>query len=160
MILALTTHHNTLRRLYITVETYNGSLSFVTSFKNLQELVISTLRFNILDELHATFSNLQILKIPHGKIYEEVFIKFLGNNGRNLIKLKILVLSTDGKLSIPRFCPNLKRFYTVFRRDELDTLKIIFDGFQGLESFRVWCGQNYDYLSEKEMLKVVTKKLS
>src|ERR1043165_6361771 len=46
----LTKHHDTLKKLYIQVENYK-SLSFITSFKHLQEFTIDTFSLDFLNEL-------------------------------------------------------------------------------------------------------------
>jgi len=82
---SLTKHHNALKKLYIQFNGRNGTLSFITAFKNSQELVISTHGINVFNEFefqHVTFSNLQILKIPYGCLKGDVFTKFLENNGK------------------------------------------------------------------------------
>ena len=82
-------------------------------------------------------------------------MKLLENNGKNL---KELTLDDDNnlvKLSIAKFCPNLKKIFVIFKNGELDLLKTIFNNCQYLESIQVRCG-NY-FLNEKEMLEVVVK---
>src|SRR6266540_4321323 len=77
----LSKHHNTLTRLHIIIEEEDTILSFISSFKNLQELVIAS--YSIPDELqHMIFPNLQIFGFN-----SEIFIKFLKNNGKTLTDL-------------------------------------------------------------------------
>ncbi len=157
---ALTKHHNTLTKLRIHVDDIDEkevSLSFIASFKNLQELVISFLFsrvvFNKLQ--HVIFSNLKILKIPFESPGVEILMSFLENNGKNLNELDIEGFNKSLKLSIVRFCPNLKRLSIIFENDQIDILKDIFNGCQYLESIKVYCGNRY--LNEKELLEVVAK---
>src|ERR1043165_4312238 len=146
-------HCNTLERFYIKAGYYKP-LSFITSFKNLREIVIDTFFvFKELDFRHVTFSNLQILNIPYGTLSYESFMKFLEMNGNNLIELSISRLNRNSKPYIAQFCPNLKIFFTIFDDYELDTLKTMFDDCQHLESIKVWCGGTY--LNEREMLEAV-----
>ncbi len=68
-------------------------------------------------------------------------------------------LNYDGNLSnlaIAKFSPNLKFLYTKYKNDEVETLKLILNGCQQLESIGVWC-DNYYQLNECELLEVVTK---
>ncbi len=68
-------------------------------------------------------------------------------------------LNYDGNLSnlaIAKFSPNLKFLYTKYKNDEVETLKLILNGCQQLESIGVWC-DNYYQLNECELLVVVTK---
>ncbi len=151
---ALTKHHDTLKKLYIQV--YYGPLSFITSFKNLQELVISTYKSNIFNEFHhVTFSKLRVLKVSYGCLKDEFFTKFLENNGENLIELNVLNLDKNNRSSIVQFCPNLKKFFTPFRDDELNLLKTMFHGCPYLEGIIAWCGSCY--LNEKKMLEAIAK---
>ena len=154
---ALTKHYNTLKKLYIQVNGRNGSLSFITAFKNLQELVIATSRINIFHEIefqNVIFSNLQVLNVPYGNLVDDVFTKFLENNGTNLVELNILNTGKIVKSSIAQLCPNLKKIFTLFSNYELDILKAIFNGFQYLESIVVWCGD--DYLNGKGVKKFIS----
>ena len=48
---------------------------------------------------------------------------------------------------------NEKNLYTIFKNDELETLKVIFNGCQQLESIKMLCGESY--LNESELLEVV-----
>ena len=66
----------------------------------------------------------------------EMIIKFLENNGKNLEELSIKENHNSSKLAVTRLCPNLKRFFIMFNKDELETLKMIFDGCQKLESMK------------------------
>ena len=64
-------------------------------------------------------------------------------------------LSVSGKSSISQFCPNLKRLFTIFRYNESNVLRTIFNG-QYLESVKVWCGSRH--LDEKENLEAYSPK--
>ena len=83
----------------------------------------------------------------------ELLIKFLENNGRNLKEIYLHVGSDDPlNLDIARFCPNLKLLSTVFRDDEMETLRVILNRCQQLEVIGVWCGEGY--LNQVELLQV------
>ena len=58
-------------------------------------------------------------------------------------------------LVIAKFCPNLRKLSTGFKNTELETLKLVFNGCQYLESIKIWCGG--EYLSEKDALESVVK---
>ena len=149
---SLTKHHNTLTKLCISSYS-KKDISFIAPFKNLQELVIPALSENFFrfELQYATFPYLQILKLPNGQPNTEDLMKFLEKNGKNLNELDI---DCDDKLkfSIVQFCPNLKKLSIIF---ETDTLKVIFNGCQDLESIMV----HYDNrsLNEKELLEIVAK---
>ncbi len=149
---------NTLIKLVI-----NGGcqyLSFIAKFTNLQELILSLNNFIDVDSFgdfntlhHVTFSKLRILKFEKLCPKHEDLSKFLGNNGRNL---NVLHINTDNNnLDIIKFCPNLKSLRTVFSDDKVETLKVILNGCQQLESNDVLCGSGF--LNENELLKVVAE---
>ncbi len=155
-----TKHYDTLTKLHIHSDKENMSLSFIASFLNLQELVISNLNdvssFKEFNELqNVTFSKLQILKIPYESPRVEILMRFLENNGRNLNELNIDGINQTLRLSVTKFCPNLKKISMIFRNDELDTLITLFNSCKHLESIKIWCGD--DCLDEKLMLEVVAK---
>ncbi|GBC21423.2 hypothetical protein GLOIN_2v1784405 [Rhizophagus irregularis DAOM 181602=DAOM 197198] len=54
-----------------------------------------------------------------------------------------------------KFCPNLKSLYTLFKFDKIETLKIILNDCQQLESIETQ--YIYDFLSEKELLETLAK---
>ena len=45
----------------------------------------------------------------------------------------------------------------MFKKDELETLKMIFDGCQKLESMKFWCHDNERFLNKNEMFEVIAK---
>ncbi|PKY49858.1 hypothetical protein RhiirA4_423278 [Rhizophagus irregularis] len=102
-------------------------LLFITNFKNLQELEFSVNNFNDLKDYEKlenfNFPQLQILKIPYPYKF---LIKFLENNGKHLKEIYI--------------------------SDSKDTLKLVFNNCQCLESIKLWCGSRH--LSEKEALEM------
>src|ERR1043166_6807028 len=87
---------------------------------------------------YATFPKLQILKFPYQPPKPEYAMKFLEINGKNLQEFYI----NDNilNMSIAKFCPNLKKLFTVFKYDELDMLKTIFNSCQYLEGIVISCG--------------------
>src|SRR2546430_3931716 len=52
-------------------------------------------------------------------------------------------------LAIAKFCTNLRKLSTGFKKDELETLKMVFNGCQHLESIKIWCGGWY-FLNRSE----------
>ncbi|EXX74846.1 hypothetical protein RhiirA1_530093, partial [Rhizophagus irregularis] len=158
---SLSKHSSTLIKLKIYGSEYyrNRPLSFVTRFTNLQELVLSFRYKYYFDELNnnlqsVTFPHLKILKFPYAYPDDDILIKFLENNGKNLIE--IYINSSDSlNLSIAKFCPNLKSLYTLFKFDKIETLKIILNDCQQLESIETQ--YIYDFLSEKELLETLAK---
>ncbi|RIA88173.1 hypothetical protein C1645_256011 [Glomus cerebriforme] len=134
------------------------SLSFVSSFINLQEFKYSFIHGNFLNNFwvlqHVSLPKLQILKmIPFQSPRPEYVVKFLENNGKNLKEFHIAEIDNALNLSIPKFCPKLEKLFTVFDQDELYILKNIFKTCQNLESIKIWSGERY--LSEKQVLETV-----
>jgi len=58
-------------------------------------------------------------------------------------------------LAIAKSCPNLRNLFTIFRKDELETLKMILNNCQYLESIEVWCGN--EYLNEGKLFEFIAK---
>ena len=139
------------------------SLSFITKLTNLQELRLSFLErecFINFEELqHAIIPQLQILEIPYACPKFELLIQFLENNGKNLKKLYISdnygCSYNSLNLAIVSFCPNLRKLSTGFKKNEMGTLKILFNSCEYLESIKIWCGGLY--MSEKEALETFVK---
>jgi hypothetical protein len=160
----LTKHSHTITKLkfYGYIRLYS-SLSFVSLFSNLQELIFSFfdgIYFEDFKELqHVKFSNLQILKIAYQCPRSEYIMKFLENNGKNLKKFYTDVNDKNLSLSIADFCPNLKSLSIILNNDERDILKTIFVSCQYLESIKILCGNGYfgKYLSEKELLETIAE---
>ncbi|CAB4387274.1 unnamed protein product [Rhizophagus irregularis] len=142
----------------------SNSLSFISNFTNLQILQLSfqsSENFEDFDKLqHVILPKLQILKIQRAFPKCELLIKFLENNGKNLKEFYLSDIKgySDNSLNlaIAKFCPNLKKLSTGIKNDELETLKIIFNNCQYLESIKIWCGSIF--LSEKEALETVVKQ--
>ncbi|CAG8576230.1 12452_t:CDS:1 [Funneliformis mosseae] len=133
-------------------------LSFIADYTNLRELVLSFDRhygfenFEILQDV--SLPRLQILKFSYGGSNQDYLIKFLEWNGKNLEEFTVDGINNDSiNLAVAKFCPNLKSLFTVFLKNEIETLKIIFNTCQQLECIRVWCGG--EYLPEDVLLKVV-----
>jgi len=154
----LSKHHNTLTKLHIHIidENMYTIFSFISSFRNLQELVIFSTY--IPDELqHMIFPNLQVFRfIDNCDVSTKILIKFLENNGRTLTDLCIDGYADKSlNLSIIQCCSNLKNLFIIIEKNELDILKSIFDGCQYLESIKILCGGHF--INEKEMLGVIAK---
>ncbi|RIA90181.1 hypothetical protein C1645_823678 [Glomus cerebriforme] len=138
---------------------YNTSISFISKFKNLQELILSSNandyshEFNQLQ--HITFSQLRVLKFLYARPRAELLIKFLENNGKNLTEFYVGHHDISLNLAIAKFCLNLKSLFAIFVKDELEILKVILNNCQYLENIRVWCGNGY--LDDKEFLNVLVK---
>ncbi|RIA91910.1 hypothetical protein C1645_875123 [Glomus cerebriforme] len=159
---ALIKHSNTLTRLHLSSNNGNLPLLFVALFPNLQEIKFSFVssagypHFEDFNELqYVNFHKLQILNFPYQCPKLECMMKFLENNGKNLKEIYIAKSNNGLNLTIAKFCPNLKNLFTIFKNDELDILKIIFNSCQYLESIEIWCGNTY--LSEKEVLETIAK---
>jgi len=160
----ITNPSNNLIKLHICEEfyhyegTYYTPLSFIAKFTSLQELVLS-IKFHVEDFKtlqHVTFSHLQILKFNEQCPNHESFNEFLATNGNNLKVIHLRYGNTLSNLAIAKFCPNLKSLSTIFRDDEVETLKGILNGCQELESIMVWDGGR-SHLNESKLLKVIAK---
>src|ERR1044072_9021950 len=118
-------------------------LSFIAKFTNLQELVLTNRYIDFSDDFKilqfVTFPQLQILKFIRNCPRHELLIKFLENNGKNLKEFYVGHNNNLLNLAIAKFCPNLRKLYTVFEKDELEALKIIFNSCQYLENMNVLC---------------------
>ncbi|GBC06216.1 hypothetical protein RclHR1_00670008 [Rhizophagus clarus] len=141
----------------------NISLSFIADLKNLQILQLSfqsSENFEDFESLqYVILPQLQILKIQRAFPKYDLLIKFLENNGKNL---KVFYLGdikgySDNSLNLAiiKFCPNLKKLSTGIKNGELETLKLIFNSCQLLESIKIWCGSTF--LSEKDAFETVVK---
>ncbi|GET00381.1 hypothetical protein GLOIN_2v1876960 [Rhizophagus clarus] len=140
------------------------SLSLVANFSNLQELVLSfgyRECFEDFEKLqYANFPKLQILKIEKACPRYKFLINFLENNGNNLKEIYIGDIrrgcsDNSLNLAIAKFCSNLRKLSTGIKINELETLKIIFNSCQNLESINIWCGG--EFLREKDALDTVVK---
>ncbi|PKY54507.1 hypothetical protein RhiirA4_473358 [Rhizophagus irregularis] len=111
---------------------------------------------------YASFSQLQILKIRNICSKCKSLIKFLEINGKSL---KEFYLSEDHvrchndnslNLAIANFCPNIRKLFVGFKHDnELESLKVVLNSCQYLETIKIWCTGSS--LSEKEALEAVVK---
>lgn len=62
---------------------------------------------------HTTFPYLQILKIPYSFPINDILIKFLENNRKDLKEFYINSSNYSLLLAIAKFCPNLKSLYCI-----------------------------------------------
>ena len=60
-------------------------------------------------------------------------------------------------LAIANFCPNLRKLCTLFKYDESETLKIILNSCQYLESMKVACIYGWYLFNEKEYFDILAK---
>ncbi|RIA83776.1 hypothetical protein C1645_833255 [Glomus cerebriforme] len=113
---------------------------------------------NTLTKLHLNndyVDDLPYLSISYGCTKPEYVMKFLENNGKNLKGFYLEEVDCTLNSSIAKLCPNLKKLSISFKNSELDTLRIIFNSCQYLESIKVNCG--IYWLKEKEVLETITK---
>lgn len=113
---SLMKHSNSLIKLEIYGICGNyGSLSFITKFTNLQEIVITIDDLNTLhglDELQYTiFPQLSILKFRYKSPSTEVLTTFLENHGKNLLEFHC-GSSSSLNLIIAKFCLNLRSLFS------------------------------------------------
>ncbi|PKY41598.1 hypothetical protein RhiirA4_500968 [Rhizophagus irregularis] len=140
-------------------------LSFIEDFKNLQELEISLSYVSKEDDGYSDFEHfedLQYFTFPHlkklninlPKKVEPIVVKFLENNGENLVEFQSNYKSINRAVS--DYCPKLKSLHTTFGekfsglllRNILKKCKKL----ESIEPFRR--GSN---LSGKELLKIVAE---
>ncbi|RIA99341.1 hypothetical protein C1645_811580 [Glomus cerebriforme] len=152
---SLTKFSSSLTKLIIKEKGSYTPLSFISTFTNLQELILSFefggFDFNRLQ--YVTFSQLKVLKFLCTIPEVDMLIKFLEINGKNLKELYMRDSYSLLNSAIAKFCPNLKSLFTIFLDDELETLKMILNNCQYLESIKVWCGDYY--LNEKDLLNII-----
>jgi hypothetical protein len=156
---SLTNLPNTLIKLDFSGGNHIIPLSFIKKFKNLRELILSFDYNYAIEDFtklqYVSFPQLQILKFDYAYPRYELLIKFLEVNGKNLKEFYIGNNDNSLNLAIAKFCPNLRNLFTIFRNDELETLKMILNNCQYLESIEVWCGN--DYLNEKNLFDIIAK---
>jgi len=137
---------------------YFISLSFIAKLTDLQELEFNDNDFKDFEKLqYVIFPRLQILKFRYTCPKYELLIKFLENNGKNLKEFYADDFDdcsdNSFNLAISKFCPNLRKLSVGFKNYELETLKIVLNSCQYLESINIWCGENH--LAEKEVLEII-----
>lgn len=136
---ALTKHSNTLTNLCIIIDA-DWPLSFIGSLMNLRGFFFQLGSIESSCELqHVTLSNLQVLKMPLRCPKQEILMKFLEINGKNLYKLDIGDMDESLCLLIISFCPNLKEFFISIEENELDVFRTIFNSCRHLESMELLC---------------------
>src|SRR5205809_1007635 len=101
------------------------------------------------------YHNYKFLKNQYAIPRYVLLVKFLEINERNLKELYLGETKGDSddslNLAIAKFCTNLRKLSTRFKDDELETLKMVLNGCQYLESIKIWC--DGEFLSEKEALE-------
>ena len=105
---------------------------------------------------YVTFSQLQDLKFECQCPRNELLIKFLENNGKNLREFYV-DNSTDNSLNlaVAKFCPNIRKLFIGYKINDIETLKMILNSCQYLESIKIqW---NDSYLREKDLFDVVAE---
>jgi hypothetical protein len=142
---------------------HNVLLSFIIKFTNLQELVLSFDYKNAFEDFkslqYIRFSQLKTLKIPCACPNYELLINFLEMNGNNLEEFYVGDILGDSdnllNLAIVKYCTNLRKLSIGVKKDELETLNMVFKSCQHLEKIKIWCGG--EYLNEKDVLDSIIK---
>ncbi|PKY48267.1 hypothetical protein RhiirA4_463822 [Rhizophagus irregularis] len=161
---SLTKHINNLNKLKICGKKNEGPLPPINKFINLKEINLLFFKDDKLLKIiyqQINYIQLQILKLSFKSLQVDLLIKFLENNGKNLIQLYISYHDNTYdplNLSIAKFCPNLKSLHSPFIKNEIETLKIIFINCKKLESINILCGSLY--LKENELLNIISKNSS
>jgi len=106
LVIPLTIHSNTITKLSLR---YFEPISFMVNFTRLEELSLTfdnTVDLGVLQ--YAIFPNLRILRFYHEHPKDEILIKFLENNGKNLKSLFLPGCDDSMNLLICELCPNLE----------------------------------------------------
>ncbi|CAB4381608.1 unnamed protein product [Rhizophagus irregularis] len=136
-------------------------LSFIARFTNLQELVFTFYSnefykdFNRLQ--YSIFPQVQSLRFNMKCPRNELLIKFLENNGKNLKELYVEGNNNYSlNLAIIELGPNLRNLSTRIDYNEFKTLELILINCQYLESIEVF-GENYSFIDVKDISEKVKK---
>ena len=128
--------------------------SFITIFKNLEELILS-FELNPFDDFfqlqYVHFSHLRVLKFLYSMPKFEMLIKFLEINGKTLTEFYVGDYDSKLNLAIAKFCPNLKILFTIFVEEELDILEKIFNSCKYLEGIMIPSDGEYEALEAVAM---------
>ncbi|PKY24105.1 hypothetical protein RhiirB3_438539 [Rhizophagus irregularis] len=138
----------------------NISLSFISRFTKLQELILTFYS----NEPYRDFSNLQYDIFPYLQRLEfkrecpdnDSLVNFLEINGKNLKEFYVRNSNNLLNLAIIKFCPNLRKLSTKFSNDELDTLKLILNTYQYLENIDIFCKE---YMNDLNLIEIVMKNI-
>ncbi|GBC10638.1 hypothetical protein RclHR1_00980015 [Rhizophagus clarus] len=164
VITSLTKHSETLIKLKINWRNLYWNRKeqtlFITKFTNLQELVLSFHHKECFDGLnytlqHIVFPQLKNLKFLHRCPEDDVLIKFLENNGKNLKEFYINSSNTLILLAIAEFCSDLKSLYILFKFDKIEAIKAVLNNCQQLECIETQ--YYYGLLKEKILLEILAK---
>ncbi|RIA85048.1 hypothetical protein C1645_831368 [Glomus cerebriforme] len=149
---------NTLIKLNIHEGNHYIPLSFIAKFTNIQELMLSFRKSDSFGDFkklqYITFSKLQSLEFRHKCPKNELLIKFLENNGKNLKEFYIIKSNYSLNLAISKYCPNLRKLSTGLTNNDLVILKMFFNSCQYLESIKICCK---GYFSEYKLFKIISK---
>jgi hypothetical protein len=148
---------NTLIELNLYGEEPYIPLSFIARLTNLQKMILSFDNQSHFEEFktlqYVNFSQLQDLKFECQYPRNELLIKFLENNGKNLREFYV-DNSTDNSLNlaVAKFCPNLRKLFIGYEINdiELQTLKLILKNCQYLERIKIQWDDSY--LRENDLL--------
>ncbi|RIA83604.1 hypothetical protein C1645_833540 [Glomus cerebriforme] len=158
IITSLTKIPNTLIKLNLFGGQHYIPLSFISKFTNLQEIILSFQNNDSFEDFkqlqNVTFSYLQVLIIHDECPRNELLIKFLEINGKNLKEFYINKSNDLLNIAIIKFCPNLRILFTGLTNNELELLKLFLENLQYLESIKICCK---GYFSEKILFDIIIK---
>ncbi|CAG8520181.1 1260_t:CDS:1 [Funneliformis mosseae] len=110
-------------------------LSFISKLSNLREIFLSSRIETFVELEYITLPNLKSLKFGYEVLPNETLFKFMENCGKNLWELDLNNTNDNSlNLAIAKFCPNLKSLHTLIKDDEAETLRLILDSCEQLES--------------------------
>ncbi|RIA87519.1 hypothetical protein C1645_878001 [Glomus cerebriforme] len=149
---------NTLTKLNIYGGDHYIPLSFISNFKNLQELILSFRNIKSFEDFkllqHVTFPQLYSLEFKYEHPRNELLMNFLENNGKNLKNFKFIKNDNNLlNLAIIKYCPNIRKLSGLTNNDT-ETLQMFFEGCQSLEIITIYCKRGF---SEKEIFDVIVK---
>ncbi|GBB90368.1 hypothetical protein RclHR1_01730016 [Rhizophagus clarus] len=161
IIISLTKIPNTLIKL--SIHGYGGlryaSLSFISNFTNLQELILSFYNIDSFEDFkilqYVRFSKLESLKFQFEFPRNDLLIKFLENNGKNLKEFYVNKSNEELNLAVIKYCPNLRKLFSEFKNSELDSLKMILNNLHNLESIKI--SYNEEGFNEKDLFDILVK---
>ncbi|PKY14904.1 hypothetical protein RhiirB3_427000 [Rhizophagus irregularis] len=163
IIISLTKIPNTLIKLNIYGGIHYSPLSFISNFTNLKELVLSFYNTDVFEDFnllqYVRFFKLEILIFQFEFPRNELLIKFLENNGKNLKEFYINKSNDELNLAVIKYCPNLRKLFSEFKSNDLKSLKIILNNLNSLESIKISYIESIldDDFNENDLFNILVK---
>ncbi|EXX72798.1 uncharacterized protein OCT59_027107 [Rhizophagus irregularis] len=133
-------------------------LTCIPSLINLQSLTLTFYIKGFFEELqHAIFPQLQTLEFKFECPEDDLLIKFLENNGKNLKRFHVQRNGHTLNLAVIDLCPNLNYIATKIMYDIEPILKLFINSFQYLKYIDVYYEKS---IFTKNNITVITKGLT